>query len=313
MITSVKKTLFTLAVATAFCALAVSCKKDDEQKKEEPKPAEYVEIAAKYDGTNVSTLKWYRQNLAISDSGRKAWKGNNTFFPVTVPGTSEKVVVGDFFQWAAYEGYCGSVDDPDIGLLVYTSFEHERCGDGSNSIVLKDGKKFNSGSVPYGSSSNGYTKYMEDGSTLERLDDVAKSLLGGTWRLPTAAELAAMLEATVQCCDEDDYGVYIFSPDANHPAGKTYDSIPSSLNKSDALLFFPAACYMENDFIYDNFYDAAAVWSSTSKINFANEYHASCLCLRLYDTRGIDMGLPPYFRAPRTPCFKIIPGVGAYS
>lgn len=64
---------------------------------------EFVEIPAKYDNTTVTSLKWARQNLAISTSGYKFWKGGNTS-AVKVPGTDKDVIVGDHFQWASHAG-----------------------------------------------------------------------------------------------------------------------------------------------------------------------------------------------------------------
>lgn len=200
----------------------------------------------------IAGLKWYRQNLAISASGNKSWKGGNTS-AVKVPGTDEDVKVGDFFQWGAYAGYCGNVGDTDKGLLVYTAFNSINCvGDaGSDGFTLKsagEGKayRFNISSsdtgvgiAPYFSGSD-YTKYTSGSVHLELSDDVANIILGGTWRLPTRDEFWAMKNATYWEWDETDRGYYVFEPNSEADSGKENTSDTGAYNKSDAILFFPA-------------------------------------------------------------------------
>lgn len=193
---------------------------------------------SKADFVKIGNLKWALNNLAISDSGKKAWKGGNSD-AVKAPGTDEDVVVGDYFQWAAYAGYSGDASDADKGLLLYTAFTNKFCsGDASNSLTLKGGKQFVDGSAPYYNS--GYTKYNSPTQTvLERTDDAANIILGGNWRMPTKADFVALKNATYWAWDGMDKGYYVFNPDAGHPAKAVVSSIPSDLNKADALLFFP--------------------------------------------------------------------------
>lgn len=225
----------------------------------------YVEIEADYDNdpsTPNTTLKWYRQNLAISDSGKKVWKGGNTGDKpeVKVPGTNENVIVGDYFQWAAHAGYCGGASAADKGLLIYDSFINTKCvGEtGSNKFDFKlaggsDKYRFNTsdatgykGISPYYSSSYQYYKDASP-STLSREttysgnnDDVANIILGDNWRMPTTTEFKALKDATYWKWDDTDKGYYVYAPQSGD-AGKKNGETSNTYNKSDALLFFPAA------------------------------------------------------------------------
>lgn len=194
---------------------------------------------SKADFVKIGNLKWALNNLAISDSGKKAWKGGNSN-AVKAPGTDEDIVIGDYFQWAAYAGYSGNAADADKGLLLYTAFTNKNCcGDASNSLTLKQEKSFADASAPYYAS--GYTKYISSSQTvLERTDDAANIILGGNWRMPTKADFVSLKNATYWAWDDTDNGYYVFNPDAGHPAKAVVSSIPLDLNKADALLFFPA-------------------------------------------------------------------------
>lgn len=194
----------------------------------------YVEIAAKYDGTNVTTLKWAKQNLAITPSGNKAWKGNNSNSAVKIPGTDEDIIIGDYFQWAVYEGFAGNATDSDKGLIQYTSFTNQYCvGDNTNVITLKNqNKQFIITNAPYHDTQNTtskYNKYFDNTKTvLDLEDDAANIILGGNWRIPSLQEFTAMKEATKWTYDTTDKGYYV-------------TPLNESLNadKSNALLFFP--------------------------------------------------------------------------
>ena len=222
------------------------------------KPEPYVEISADYDlnpSTPNTTMKWYRQNLAISASGNKSWKGTNST-SVKVPGTDDDVINGDFFQWGAYQGYRGNAGDADKGLLIYSSFSSTGCGDGSNGFSFKKavtGSEYwfstntengYAGISPYYQDQE-YTKYTGiegDGrTTLEPSDDVAGIILGGSWRIPTLREFYALLEATYSEWDDKDQGYYLYYPDPRgvaSDAGKVNDGC-GTYQKEDALLFFP--------------------------------------------------------------------------
>ncbi len=230
----------------------------------------YVEIEALYDGSTLSTLKWYKENLAITASGNKEY--NNTGH-----------INGDYFQWAAYKGYCGDASSADMGLLVYESFTSTMCGDGSSEFVFKSGKGFFSSCSPYYKSSTKapideecpysksstkapideecpYSKYRSS-STLEKMDDVANIVLGDPWRMPTMTEMNALIDATYCAYDATDKGVYVFRPDGTHTAGTYVNSVPAELSKDDALLFFPLVGTGESTF--SNLGTFAECWLAT--------------------------------------------------
>ncbi len=225
-----------------------------------PTEPDYVVITAKYDGEDNPDrpLKWSRQNLAITDSGNKKWKGENDT-AVKVPGTNEDVIVGDYFQWAAYAGYCGDATATDKGLLIYTSFTNRYLVSGGSEDKFEvksnaEGKEYQFdtdsddtyvGIAPYYSGSN--FEYPSGSINLGKTDDVANIILGDDWRMPTSAEFKAMKDATYWAWDDDDEGYYVYIPvsgDEGGHNGKKSDTetdITGSYNKDNALLFFPAA------------------------------------------------------------------------
>ncbi len=219
----------------------------------------YVEIAAKYDGTNISTLKWYKENLAISASGKREY--NNTGH-----------INGDYFQWATYAGFCGNASDPDKGLLIYSSFTSNYCGDAANSVTFKGANRFKLSDAPYYEGTDPqkpYSKYYTPYATLELSDDAANIFLGGTWRTPTQNEFAQMIKATFCAKDDVTRGWYVFSPTDTHPANTVASSIPSDLSKDDALLFFPYySGYVADGTLYTN--DETYYWTSQHGTNVAN-------------------------------------------
>ena len=259
--------------------------------------SEYVEIKALYNGTDSTSLKWYRQNLAITGSGNNPWKGKNSS-AVKVPGTDKDVIVGDYFQWAAYENYALPENDlgndkTDKGLLIYASFTNQFCvgGGDEDKFVFKmpeQNKEYyfnpsflNEGYVcisPY--YSGGYTKYISGSVNLDSSDDVARIILGDGWRMPTQAEFSAMKNATYWAWDGEDCGYYVFTPYVSTAAGQIGNI--AGLDKSDALLFFPAAGYGFNS----EFTQAGAVgyyWSGTPSDD-TNSAH----CLNFYNN-GVDL------------------------
>ncbi len=225
----------------------------------EEKEKEYVEIPAKYDGTNISTLKWYKENLAISASGHREY--NHTGH-----------INGDYFQWATYAGFCGDASAPDKGLLIYSSFTSNYCGDAANSVTFKGANRFKQSDAPYYEgidTNNPFSKYNYQGATLELSDDVANIVLGGSWRTPTYQELSKMVEATFWARDDVDRGWYVFSPTEAHAANTTASSIPSDISKDNALLFFPYYLgYVADGTLYTN--DESGYWTSTTATNVKN-------------------------------------------
>lgn len=210
-----------------------------------------------HDYVYVAGKKWATQNLAITTSGNKEWKPGG--LTVTVPGSSSKnVVVGDYFQWGAYPGYCGNAEGADKGLLIYSSFTNTQCGDSESKFTFKKDSgstdyNFSTSSIsPYYSSSS-YTRYNNSDKAhrpnLDISDDVARTLWGGTWRMPTSDEFKAMKDATNWKWEDNGYYV-------------TKSGEDLADDKSNALLFFPAAGRGFNgSFFYEGTY--GHYWSST--------------------------------------------------
>lgn len=246
----------------------------------------YVVIPAKYDGTSVTDLKWYRQNLAVTESGNKNWKGDNSFV-VKVPGTDEDVINGDYFQWAAsYAGYniTAETDKKPENLVIYTSFTSRMCGDDTDAFLFKSGKQFNKANAPYWSST-AYNKYTSPSqATLERTpinDDVANIILGGNWRMPTDAEFTAMEEATYWAWDANDCGYYVFIPDqgTSGSAGGR-GTIADTDDKARAALFVHAAGFGDLKYFYDPG-SFGSYWSSSLRSsNAVDAYY-----LRFYSNK----------------------------
>ena len=194
----------------------------------------------------IAGVWWANQNLATSESGKAKWKPGGS--EIAVPGTDgDKVIIGDYFQWGAYQGYCGNSSDAAKGLLVYTAFSCSSY-DGSqqsSAFTFKDSKSFANANAPYYSGST-YDKYNDSDKTskpkLETPDDAARIMLGGNWRLPRKEEFEAMKAATYWKWDATDKGYYVYTPDPSTDAGKV-NSGTGTYVKTEALLFFPAAGY----------------------------------------------------------------------
>ncbi|MCQ2171897.1 MAG: DUF1566 domain-containing protein [Bacteroidales bacterium] len=192
-----------------------------------------------HDYVYVAGKKWATQNLAISDSGKGAW------LSAKVPGTTTDVVVGDYFQWGVYPNHTTAANG-DQGLLTYTSFANMQCGGTEDKFEFKTGNKFDSkNTAPYGGSA--YTKYVDADKSyrpnLDISDDVAHTLWGGSWRMPTSDEFKALKDVTYW--NWEDVGYYVYAPQSGD-AGKKNNETSNTYNKSDALLFFPAAGYGNN-------------------------------------------------------------------
>ena len=229
----------------------------------------------------IAGVWWANQNLATSESGKAKWKPGGS--EIAVPGTDgDKVIIGDYFQWGAYQGYCGNSSDAAKGLLVYESFA---CNDydgspQSSAFTFKAGKSFAEANAPYYSGS-AYTKYTKTSSSdgdgknvLEYSDDVASIILGGNWRLPRKEEFVAMKAATYWKWDADDKGYYVYTPDPAGDAGK-FNSGTGTYNKAEALLFFPAAGYglgssLLNAGAYGNYWSSALYTDTVDHAYYLN-------------------------------------------
>ena len=219
-----------------------------------------------HDYVYVAGKKWATQNLTISrndkSSGDAPWKPGSE--AVKVPGTDTDVVVGDYFQWGAYPGYCGNATDADKGLLVYSSFSTLTIPlDSQTPFTFKSGKQFNAATAPYYNS--GYKKYFADDKSyrpnLDLSDDVAHTLWGESWRMPTSQEFIELCAACFVEWDGTNKGLWFYAPKDAADKGllklasswkqitetaTSYDTTSKdgtvgTYTATDALLFFPAA------------------------------------------------------------------------
>lgn len=248
----------------------------------------YVEIPAMYNGSTTTAIKWRRQNLAITGSGKGDWTPGGSL-TVTVPGTKdEKVIIGDYFQWgASYAGYNITVEDnkkPE-NLLIYTSFTNTGTSSG-NGFTFKKSTRIGEtekdyqfatsdndtqnkiGISPYYDKSTTPQTYKKYYSTdkkteLEGTDDAARIILRGNWRMPTKDEFDKMIAATYWAWDDTDKGYYVFMPgQGTSGAANGRGTISSSDNKTKALLFFPAVG-LGSSSSYTYVGNAGNYWSST--------------------------------------------------
>lgn len=202
-----------------------------------------------HDYVYVAGKKWATQNLAISNSGKSAW------LSVKVPGTTTDVVVGDYFQWGAYQNYV-TVNGADKGLLIYSAFTNTQCGYSENKFTFKNSYQFAINSISPYYKSTAYERYTKTSSSegdgrnsLDLSDDVAHTLWGDTWRMPTSGEFQTLYEATKWT--RGDNGYYVT---------KSGENLVD--DKSNALLFFPAAGYGSSGDL-SSAGTIGAYWSST--------------------------------------------------
>lgn len=248
---------FTLASPSTLAANQYSYVKN--QKFKDPYNGhQYVEIAAKYDGTNVTTLKWATCNVGADSPQESGW----------------------YFFWAGTVGY-----EYDSANSKWVTAE--------SGAELSDGfKKVN---APYylRTDSNDnilFSKYigtlsppyrdplvLSDADALKTVldqeDDAAHVNWGGSWRMPKYQEFGAMADVTYWAWDDTDKGFYVFSPDDTHTAGTWVSNIPGDLSKTSALLFFPATGYGSTYRLRE--VGVAQYWSSC--VDVAGPYYAECL------------------------------------
>ena len=167
------------------------------------------------------------------------------------------------------------------------------CGDVSNAFSFKSGKKFDRASItPYYNAAS-YEKYTSGNVNLEKIDDVANIILGGSWRMPTATEFKTMCDATYWAWDGTDKGYYVYTPNPSTDAGRCNDGT-GSYDKSKALLFFPAAAY-GSDSYSDHVGKYGLCWSSSLKSDettCAHDLYFSSTNVSPQDKGGRYSGLP---------------------
>ena len=243
------------------------------------KDIDYVEIEAKYDGTNLSTKKWAKWNIGANSQNDYGW----------------------YFAWGGTEGYVWKNDQwvsaSGVDTYSYTLSSANTAGAGDYLYVKTQSftpdHRFNWVNSPYQTqniksdfySSTKWTKYLGSTSSLYKdpsatdadalktvldpEDDAAHANWGGSWRMPTFAELKALCNATSWTWDSTDKGYYV-----------TKKGEALLVDKSNALLFFPAAGYVDPFFRPSdtriNVGSLGYYWSST--LISSNPYSAYYLC-----------------------------------
>ncbi len=227
------------------------------------KNLDYVEIAAKYDGTNVTTKKWAKWNVGANSQTDYGW----------------------YFFWGGTEGYVYKnskwVSVSGVDTYYYT-LSSVKTANASDYLYVKTqsftpGFGFDHAHIPYHTGSDehtGWTKYIptaessywsgagapDNKTVLDPEDDAATVNWHGTWRMPTLAEFQALYSATKWTWDSTDNGYYL-----------TEKGVTLSGDKSNALLFFPAAGIgLDANFFFAGSY--GYYWSSS--LNSSNPQYA---------------------------------------
>ena len=273
----------------------------------------------------IGGKRWATQNL----TARTGSPGDISFNDAIVPGTvDEKVKVGDYFQWgASYTGYGVTENQEPDSLLNYSAispdvrFDYVFDAEDQNVFTLKPER------TPFYGDNLIYTKYDSDGRTvLEPDDDAAHLLWGGSWRIPTAEELVDLCS----CCyvewddvhkgqvfylakEESHKGKFFMKMDVEeervewkyglmqHDDEVKYNKLEDAADfpsdgeytPTDALLFFPAAGYLQGGPLQDAGV-TGRYWSSTCStdqtcLNFEfhyipspieNKSRSQCLSIR---------------------------------
>lgn len=193
-----------------------------------------------HDYVQIGSLKWATRNIgATADTGESSY--------------------GEYFMWGAvvkaYTVLSGSTFTFDDKPSSYTNSTWDKTkGFAWENCDFTDGVFDNSNMAVFTkyTSVNGYAKNgTADGKTvLEAADDAAIQIWGSTWRIPTGgegtSEFQALKNATYWLWDTTDKGYYVYVPQTGD-AGKKNGESSNTYNKSDALLFFPAAgCGKDN-------------------------------------------------------------------
>ena len=260
----------------------------------EKKDIDYVEIEAKYDGKTLSTKKWAKWNVGANSQTDYGW----------------------CFAWAGTEGYVWYADTWQLHDATYFEFSYTltsvKTADASDYLYVKTQRFTPAGfsfvwvNTPYQTQnattdyfSTKFTKYLGSTSTsfkdpsatdadalktvLDPEDDAATVNWGGSWRMHTLAEFDALYDATTWTWDSTDNGYYV-----------TKMGEALSADKSNALLFFPAAGMGHNVYLSDagsfGYY-----WSSTlcwSRPSSACYFHFDSSGISRHNDHNRCYGLP---------------------
>lgn len=169
----------------------------------------------------IGDQKWATENLYITESGKQTWLGSG--YPR-----------GDFFRWGEtwtiYDEFKieNIPSNDNEGAYVFNTFHEDM--EGCPPETFWNGWK----------STN--TSRADANGFLTKENDPVIKYWGGTWHMPNGGDkndFKKLYSATYWAFDTDNYGCYVFEPDAKHPAGTIAVGL-DGLNKQDALLYFPA-------------------------------------------------------------------------
>ncbi|MCQ2149511.1 MAG: DUF1566 domain-containing protein, partial [Bacteroidales bacterium] len=177
------------------------------------------------------------------------------------------------------------------------AFSHKLCGDMTNSFEFKTDKSFVIESAPYRNGS-AWTKYTgsDNKPKLESSDDAATIMLTDSWRMPKKEEFEAMKAATYWKWDATDKGYYVYTPNPSTDAGKVNNG-EGTYNKTEALLFFPAAGNGDGSSLYDAG-TYGTYWSSTLYAGYVVyaynlDFDSDNVSPSYYDSRYIGRSVRP--------------------
>lgn len=237
-----------------------------------------------HDYVQIGSVKWAMMNIGAT----------------TTTGTTG---YGDYFAWGAAEK---AYSDYSSDTFTFLSSRPSSYGTGDWDIdwgFWYKNTPYCTGTVD--EETGVYSKYTGSDSkyVLEPMDDAAHCIWKSTWRMPTGGdggEFDALCEATYWKWDDTDEGFYVYVPNPSTDAGK-YDGngTGAEYDKSDALLFFPAANQGYSCYNYHSYFPEDPVegyyWASTLGANFLKPSEDANL---LYFKKGAvvpNNGMSRYF------------------
>lgn len=235
----------------------------------------------------VAGTKWATQNVAITESGKQ------------ILGMQ----IGDFFQWGAYEGYCGVNTNIDKGLLIYNSFSSSLRTFNFKINAFSKNYQFRQsgdGAISPFHDGNAYTHYSDVDckvSTLALEHDVANILWKETWRVPTTEEFKALVDSTYFNWDNGNKGYYVYIPLSDDDKGK-FNTNHSAYIDQTPLLFFPAAGYGDGPDLVapgaTGCYWSSSFYSQTgTQYAYCFRFNRSAIISQIYDFRHYGFSVRP--------------------
>lgn len=141
----------------------------------------------------------------------------------------------------------GATDETDPGFYFAWGETEGYAGDAGHNFAWSNYK------WSVGGSSSNFSKYNSTGATLDLEDDAARANLGGSWRMPTAAEIDELINNTT-CTWTTNY----------EGTGKAGYIVKSKTNSNQ--IFMPAAGYCGGSSL-DDFGSFGFYWSSSKYLD----------------------------------------------